>query len=144
MVNSLEPDSLDWSERYAQTFSRVLLLDIYSSLLSRSTELRARACTRFLTTLAWNWQEVGQVVVTLDTSKNMTSEASLATRLTSERSPREHAYSAHTTSPGPWDDTRVTFPHQSCLTASTLPSSTTPRLSTGSPLRTMNSPGEYL
>ncbi len=119
-------------------------MDICSSLLSRSTELRARACTRFLTTLAWNWQEVGQVVVTLDTSKNMTSEASLATRLTSERSPREHAYSAHTTSPGPWDDMSVTFPHQSCLTASTLPSSTTPRLSTGSPLRTMNSPGEYL
>ena len=52
----------------------MLLFDICPSLLSRSTVLRARAWTRFLTTLEWNWHDDGQVVVTLEISKNMISD----------------------------------------------------------------------
>lgn len=66
------------------------------------------------------------------------------TKLVSARSPIEHAYSANMTSPGPWEETRVLFPHQSCFMTSMRPSRTIPRQSTGSPLRRTNSPLGYL
>lgn len=79
----------------------MLRFDICSSLLLPSAALTARAWTRFLTTLAWNWHDVGHTVVILETSKNMTSDGALATRVTSVRPPIVHAYSVPIASPGP-------------------------------------------
>ena len=86
MMKSLDPAALAWSDRNAQTFSRVDLLDSWSSLRFMPSDILARLLMRFLTSLLWNSQDELQTFAALPTSRYMTSVGIVDTMLMSRTS----------------------------------------------------------